>query len=122
MSESLHNFNVSGRKAHIWQRLSALYLMLYIPVLAVIILNLPASQTLVALTDQLGALSYSALFFVATAAALILLFVHAWVGVRDIIIDYLETAQVKLWLTLYKSFLALLLINCIFVVINLVGA
>jgi len=58
---------------------------------------------------------------VATLAAVLLVLVHAWVGVRDIIIDYVPREKVNLWLTLYHSFLILLLLNSIMIAFNLFG-
>lgn len=121
MELEIENSSLTGRKAHIWQRISAIYLMFYIPLLATVVMQLPASPTLIALESNLSSLSYSGLFAISTLAALILLFVHAWVGVRDIIIDYAPRARVKLWLTLYQSLLALVLINCVYIVVNLLG-
>ncbi|VAW44481.1 hypothetical protein MNBD_GAMMA03-1897 [hydrothermal vent metagenome] len=120
------NFNIksetlSGRKAHIWQRLSAIYLLFYTPFLAIIITQLPNSVSLELLTYQLANQPFSRLFEVATIIAILLLVVHAWVGVRDIIIDYVPRAKVNLWLTLYHSILILLLINSAMIAINLFG-
>ncbi len=120
------NFNIkssvlSGRKAHIWQRISAIYLLFYVPFLAIVITQLPDSVSLKLLAYQLNALPFSTLFEVATLAAVLLVLVHAWVGVRDIIIDYVPREKVNLWLTLYHSFLILLLLNSIMIAFYLFG-
>ena len=120
------NFNIksselSGRKAHVWQRLSAIYLLFYAPFLAIVITQLPNSVSLKLLAYQLANLPFSGLFEIATLAAVLLLVVHAWVGVRYIIIDYAPRAKVDLWLTLYHSLLILLLINSAMIAITLFG-
>ncbi|VAW47787.1 hypothetical protein MNBD_GAMMA04-1533 [hydrothermal vent metagenome] len=112
---------LSGRKAHIWQRLSAIYLLFYAPFLAIVITQLPRSVSLELLAYELTKLPLSGLFEVATIFAILLLLVHAWVGVRDIIIDYVPRAKVNLWLTLYHSILILLLINSAMIAISLFG-
>ncbi len=120
------NFNIkthtlSGRKAHIWQRLSALYLLIYAPILAIVTTQLPDSISLKLLAYQLNQLPFSGLFELASLIAIVLLLVHAWVGVRDIIIDYVPRKKVNLWLTLYHSTLILLFLNCIMIALNLFG-
>ncbi len=112
---------LSGRKAHIWQRVSAIYLLFYVPFLAVVITQLPNSVSLELLAYQLASQPFSGLFEIATILAILLLVVHAWVGVRDIIIDYVPRAKVNLWLTLYHSSLILLLINSAMIAISLFG-
>ncbi len=121
MSFNIKSSALSGRKAHIWQRISAIYLLFYAPFLAIVITQLPDSVSLKLLAYQLSTLPFSALFEVATLIAVLLLLVHAWVGVRDIIIDYVPRKKVNLWLTLYHSFLILLLLNSIMIAINLFG-
>lgn len=112
---------LSGRKAHVWQRISAIYLLFYTPFLAIVITLLPDSVSLKLLAYQLNTLPFSTLFEVASLVAVLLLLVHAWVGVRDIIIDYVPREKVNLWLTLYHSFLILLLLNSIMIAFNLFG-
>lgn len=121
MEFNIDNASLSGRKAHIWQRISAIYLMLYIPFLAVIILQLPPSATLIELVNQLSNMMLSTAFVLTSLIAFGLMLVHAWVGVRDIIIDYAPSVRVKLWLTIYRSILALIVINCSLITLSLFG-
>lgn len=121
MNLNIKTASLSGRKAHIWQRLSAIYLLFYSPFLALVITQLPESASLKVLAYNLSHLPYGGVFELATLIAVLLLLVHAWVGVRDIIIDYAPRASVNLWLTVYHSFLILLLINSILIAINLFG-
>ena len=110
--------NLSGKKAHIWQRISALYLLLYTPLLAWTILQQPKFHTLYALAHNIA----EPIFSLASLIALGLILVHAWVGVRDIMIDYLPRKNLALWLTIYHSLLALLLINSLWLVVTIFGA
>ncbi|GKT12409.1 MAG: succinate dehydrogenase/fumarate reductase, membrane anchor subunit [Thiomicrorhabdus sp.] len=119
MDLNIENASLSGRKAHIWQRISAIYLMFYIPFLAAIILQLPASPTLSELSNKLSTMTLSTAFALTSLIALILMVVHAWVGVRDILIDYAPRVHVTLWLTIYRSILALVLINCSLITLSL---
>ncbi|GEM_PF-771808 len=121
MNFTIKSSALSGRKAHIWQRLSAVYLLFYVPFLAIVISLLPSSVSLKLLAYQLANLPFSGLFEIATLVAVLLLVVHAWVGVRDMIIDYVPREKVDLWLTLYHSLLILLLINSAMIAITLFG-
>lgn len=107
--------NLSGKKAYLWQRASALYLLLYIPFLAWTVLQQPKFHTLYALAHNLA----EPIFSLTSLIALGLILVHAWVGVRDIMIDYLPRKNLALWLTIYHSLLALLLINALWLVVTL---
>lgn len=110
--------NLSGKKAHIWQRMSALYLLLYIPFFAWTVLQQPKFHTLYALAHNLA----EPIFSLTSLIALGLILIHAWVGVRDIMIDYLPRKNLALWLTIYHSLLALLLINSLWLVVTLFGS
>ncbi len=107
--------NLSGKKAHVWQRVSALYLLMYVPFLAWTILQQPKFHTLYALVHNLA----EPIFSIASLIALGLIMVHAWVGVRDIMIDYVPRKNLALWLTIYHSLLALLLINSVWLLVVL---
>lgn len=107
--------DLSGVKAHIWQRISALYLLLYTPALAIKIVQLPPHDSLYALAHQIATPAFS----LASLCALSLVLVHTWVGGRDILIDYLPRERLSLWLTLYRNILALVLINCLWILVTL---
>ena len=106
---------LSGLKAHIWQRISAVYLLLFFPYLFWQIQNTPII-TRIELSIWLQSLFtplFSALSFIAVA----LIMTHAWVGLRDIIIDYLPKERVNFWLRLYGLFLIIVCIDLIAIVI-----
>ena len=81
---------LSGFRAWMWQRVSAVYLALYIVyVLLQLMLAPPVDHQ--ALASWMGALP----MWLATAVFLLMLLLHAWVGVRDVILDYLKPAPLR---------------------------
>ncbi len=105
----------SGFRAWVWQRFSAVYLGLYI--LAVLLLftfSPPQSYTAwLTLLKQPFFLSCSVLFFAALG-------VHAWVGIRDIILDYIKLPFIRLLvLTLFAALLLLLLARAFTILLTL---
>ncbi|BBP46039.1 hypothetical protein THMIRHAS_14120 [Thiosulfatimonas sediminis] len=98
---------LSGAKAHRWQRISAWYLLLYLPALAIYISLVPQHNSLANIIGNL----YYCTFGIASLLALLLVFIHAWVGGRDVLIDYTPRSNTYLWLTAYFAFLLLLAAN-----------
>ncbi len=85
------SFRLSGFRAWMWQRFSAVYLLLFIIyVLAVFSLQPPHSHA--ELVAWLGSLPVwiACLLFVPA------LLLHAWIGVRDVILDYVPSAAGRL--------------------------
>ena len=79
------SWRASGLKAWAWQRLTAAYLALYLLIALVCIIgNAPFDYP--AWRAAFGA----PLVSLSTALAIICLLIHAWVGVRDIVLDYLR--------------------------------
>jgi len=79
------SWRASGLKAWAWQRLSAIYLALYVL----------TAVTCIAANAPLDYPAWRAAFAttvvnLSTALAALCLLIHAWVGVRDIILDYLR--------------------------------
>ncbi|WP_457675661.1 succinate dehydrogenase, hydrophobic membrane anchor protein [Thiolapillus sp.] len=82
---------LSGFRAWMWQRVSAIYLALYIAwVLLRLMVAPPVDHQ--ALGNWLGGLG----MWLATAAFMLLLLLHAWVGVRDVVLDYVKPAALRL--------------------------
>ena len=107
---------LTGSKAHRWQRISALYLLLYVPLMAIYIALLPEHNSL---ENIIGNLFYYCLFGYLSIIAYILLLIHAWVGVRDIMIDYLPRSRLTLWLNLYYLLLIVITADLIVLIMNL---
>ncbi|QKI89086.1 succinate dehydrogenase, hydrophobic membrane anchor protein [Thiomicrorhabdus xiamenensis] len=89
---------LTGSKAHLWQRISAIYLLLYIPLMALYIAFLPETNSL---ENIVGNLLYYCFFGYLSIVAYLLLLVHVWIGGRDILIDYIPRNRLTLWLNLY---------------------
>ncbi|BCN93271.1 succinate dehydrogenase, hydrophobic membrane anchor protein [Thiomicrorhabdus immobilis] len=102
---------LTGVKAHIWQRISAIYLALYFPLLfwqshSINLLETPSFKNWI---EQV----FTPAFTLASLLAFGLLISHAWVGLRDIMIDYLPANRVRFWLWLYALFLSFICIDVI---------
>ncbi|HHT00161.1 MAG TPA: succinate dehydrogenase, hydrophobic membrane anchor protein, partial [Thiomicrospira sp.] len=76
--------SLSGKQAHVWQRISALYLLIYLPYLAWITISLPQQTDFFTLTANL----LSPYYLLPSLVAIALVLIHSWVGLRDILIDY----------------------------------
>jgi succinate dehydrogenase / fumarate reductase membrane anchor subunit len=85
------SWRASGLKAWAWQRLTAVTLVLYLLITLVCVAGnapLDFNSWRTAFASPLVALS--------TALAIACLLIHAWVGVRDIIMDYLHPAALRI--------------------------
>jgi len=106
---------LTGLKAHLWQRISAIYLLLYFP-LAAWYLNQHSFATLQAFKQAVLAGE----FWMITLLALLLILVHAWVGMRDILIDYLPRKIVLVGLRVLGLGLMLVLLNLLYLTLSLI--
>jgi succinate dehydrogenase / fumarate reductase membrane anchor subunit len=81
---------MSGFRAWMWQRVSAVYLALFIAYVLLRLMFAPPA-------DHQAFSSWIALLpmWLATAVFLLMLLLHAWVGVRDVILDYLKPAPLR---------------------------
>jgi succinate dehydrogenase / fumarate reductase membrane anchor subunit len=85
------SWRASGLKAWAWQRLTAVYLVLYLLITLVCVVgNAPLG-----FTAWRGAFA-SPLVSLSTALAIACLLLHAWVGVRDIVMDYLHPPVLRI--------------------------
>ncbi|WFE68311.1 succinate dehydrogenase, hydrophobic membrane anchor protein [Thiomicrospira sp. R3] len=88
---------LTGRRAFFWQTTSASFLAFYTPYLVWLVLTQPIHKPL----DF-----YAPSILIPTLIAIALVLVHAWVGLRDVIIDYMP----RVWLAwLLPGLLALVL-------------
>jgi len=82
---------LSGFRAWLWQRASAIYLAGFIAyVLVWLIVAPPVDHE--ALRNWLGGRG----MWLATALFFLALLLHAWIGVRDVILDYVKPAPLRL--------------------------
>ncbi len=105
-----------GMRAWLLQRLTAVYIGLY---------SLGLSGWFVFQTsltfDDWTALLQSPLMLIATTMFYLSVFVHAWVGVRDIMVDYVKNGRVRfVLLTLLAFFLVAMTVWLLLIVISLV--
>lgn len=102
---------LTGVKAHIWQRISAIYLALYFPLFFWQVHSINGLENL-SFKHWLEQV-FTPSLIIASLLALALLISHAWVGLRDIMIDYLPANRVRFWLWLYALFLSFVCIDVI---------
>lgn len=82
---------LSGFRAWMWQRASAIYLAGFIVyLLAWLVLSPPADHE--ALKTWIGGLG----MWLATALFFLALLLHAWIGVRDVMLDYIKPPGLRL--------------------------
>ncbi len=95
---------VSGFKAWVVQRVSAIYLGIYfLYVLQHFILVPPATH------HDLVMWFASPMVVITMALFFLLLLLHAWIGVRDVIIDYIHHLGIRL---VVLALIAILLVGC----------
>ncbi len=85
MSSPLH-----GLRAWLWQRLSALYLLIFIIWLGSVLLFFPPSNA-----HEWRALVLAPLPRVAWGLFFVMLLIHAWIGIRDVILDYVKPMELR---------------------------
>jgi succinate dehydrogenase / fumarate reductase, membrane anchor subunit len=82
---------LGGSRAWLLQRITAVYLGVYAPVaLLGLMLRPPADYA------EWVALFAHPLVWLATALFMLLLLLHAWIGLRDVMLDYLKPLSVRL--------------------------
>ena len=74
-----------------WQRVSAVYLALYIAWILLRLMVSPPGNHL-ALQEWMSSLG----MWLATAVFMLMLLLHAWVGVRDVVLDYVKPTVLRL--------------------------
>lgn len=104
---------LQGMRAWVWQRLTALYLALFILAALVWLLVSPPQDA----EAWRAALGHPAVTM-ALALFYLTLLIHAWVGLRDVVLDYIHPfwlrltalAAVGLWLTVCGLWVAKVLL------------
>ncbi len=95
---------LSGQRAWLLQRITAIYAGLYVlAAIAVLLIRPPADHS-----TWLGLVTYP-MVWLATATFVLLLLLHAWIGLRDVILDYLKPVAVRLTALVVAAILFLLL-------------
>lgn len=113
------DMNLSGLKAYRWQRFSAYGLALYFPAVLLYFYLTPIHNH----TQLIQALS-APVFLIPTLFILALTLMHLWVGIRDILMDYLPQFFHAKWLspalTLWATCIGLIAADLIYLILTLI--
>ena len=97
---------LSGLRAWLIQRASALYLLLFIVLMPITVICQEIDSF-----DKWQTFIYSPVVTVTGVLFFVSLFMHAWVGMRDVIIDYVHAFTLRLLvLTMLALYLMLLML------------
>lgn len=107
---------ISGLKAYLWQRISAVYLLIYFPLSAWYL----AQQSFATFADFKASV-FAGEFWIATVLAVVLLLVHSWVGLRDVLMDYLPRQWLLPGLILLGLTLGAILVDLLYLSLSLMN-
>jgi len=110
------SLQAQGMRAWLLQRLTAVYIAVYALVLIVwVTANIPLDF------EVWSSLFSLPIILIATVIFYLCLFIHAWVGIRDILVDYVKPSSVRfILLTALALFLTVMTIWLLLIVISLV--
>ena len=110
------SFQAQGMRAWLLQRLTAIYIAIYsLSLITWIVSNLPVN-----FTNWYELLS-NPIILITTILFYLSLFIHAWVGVRDVLVDYAKPSSVRfILLTALALFLTVMTMWLLLIVISLV--
>ncbi len=110
------SLQAQGMRAWLLQRLTAVYIAIFsLSLIFWVVVNFPVNHS-----------NWSLLFsypivLIATVIFYISIFIHAWVGMRDILVDYAKPSSVRfILLTALALFLIVMTTWLLFIVIDLV--
>lgn len=108
---------LSGAKAHLWQRISAFYLLFYFPFAVGYLWQGQFNDY-----AQFQSALLSPLFALPSLLAFALLMSHIWVGIRDVMMDYLPRKWVIPSLVIFGTLWLAAVLDMAFLVISLLRA
>jgi len=110
------SFQAQGMRAWLLQRLTAVYIAIYtLALIAWFVFNLPVSY------ESWSNFISHPFILISTVIFYISIFVHAWVGVRDILVDYVKPSSVRfLLLTSLAFFLIVMTMWLLIIFVGLV--
>ncbi|MCK5387146.1 MAG: succinate dehydrogenase, hydrophobic membrane anchor protein [Gammaproteobacteria bacterium] len=110
------SFQAQGMRAWLLQRLTAIYIAVYSLSLTIwIVTNFPVNYS-----SWYSVFSHP-IMLIATVIFYLSLFIHAWVGMRDILVDYAKPSSVRfILLTALALFLTVMTTWLLLIVISLV--
>lgn len=97
---------LTGLKAWVLQRASAVYILLFVVLMPVAVICKKVDNL-----DAWQAFIYSPLITITWILFFVSLFAHAWVGIRDVLIDYVHSFAIR---SLLLSLLAIYLMAMMF--------
>ena len=110
------SFQAQGMRAWLLQRLTAVYIAVYsLSLISWIVTNSPVNYS-----SWYSVFSHPVIL-IATVIFYLSLFIHAWVGMRDILVDYAKPSSVRfILLTALALFLTVMTAWLLLIVISLV--
>lgn len=110
------SLQAQGMRAWLLQRLTAVYIAVYsLSLIVWIVSNLPVNY------NSWNTLFSNLFMVITTVIFYVSLFIHAWVGMRDILIDYAKPSSVRfVLLTALALFLLVMTVWLLIIVISLV--
>ncbi len=110
------SFQAQGMRAWLLQRLTAVYIAVYsLSLISWIVTNFPVNYS------SWHSVFSHPIMLIATVIFYLSLFIHAWVGMRDILVDYAKPSSVRfILLTSLALFLTVMTIWLLLIVISLV--
>jgi len=110
------SLQAQGMRTWLLQRLTAIYIAIYsLSLIAWIVMNIPVNYS------SWHNLFSHPIMLIFTIIFYLTLFVHAWVGVRDILVDYAKPSSVRfILLTALALFLTVMTTWLLLIVISLV--
>lgn len=108
---------LNGKRAFVWQMISAAYLALFTPYLAWLTLSQTPQSWL-----ELSQLLSSPSVLLPGLVAIGLLLIHAWIGLRDVLIDYAPRRFLMAFLLIMAFIWMALVANLFWLAIQIIGA
>ena len=110
------SFQAQGMRAWLLQRLTAIYIAIYsLSLIIWLIANSPVDYS------SWYSIFSNPIILIATIIFYLSIFIHAWVGVRDILVDYAKPSSVRfILLTALAFFLVAMTTWLLLIVISLV--
>ena len=110
------SFQAQGMRAWLLQRLTAIYIAVYsLSLIIWIVTNFPVNYS-----SWYSVFSHP-IMLITTVIFYLSLFIHAWVGMRDILVDYAKPSSVRfILLTALALFLTVMTTWLLLIVISLV--
>jgi succinate dehydrogenase / fumarate reductase membrane anchor subunit len=110
------SFQAQGMRAWLLQRLTAIYIAIYsLSLIIWVVSNFPMNY------DNWYSVFSHPIILIATVIFYLSLFIHAWVGMRDILVDYAKPSSVRfILLTALAFFLTAMTTWLLIIVISLV--